>query len=96
MPMTESKFELIRSEITELNLPDVTHTACLAILNDNRTESILTDRNDKGIIAGAIYIAAIQTSNRVTQSQIADVLGISESTIYKYYVRIAKSLGLFG
>jgi transcription initiation factor TFIIIB Brf1 subunit/transcription initiation factor TFIIB len=94
--MTESQFDIIKSAIAELNLPEATHMTCLAILDDSRIRNIFTDRNVRGIIAGAIYIAAIQTNNRVTQHQIADAIGVSESTIYKYYAKIARLLGLYG
>jgi transcription initiation factor TFIIIB Brf1 subunit/transcription initiation factor TFIIB len=94
--MTEYRPDIVESALTALQLPDATHLACPTILDDARTKDILTDRNARGVIAGVIYIAAIQTSNRVTQRQIAEVIEVSESTIYKYYMRIAKLLGLRG
>ena len=94
--MTESQFDIANSALTGLNLPEVAHAACHTILDDCRTNDILTDRNARGVIAGVIYIAAIQTSNRLTQRQIAEVMRVSESTIYKYYMKIAKMLGLCG
>ncbi|MDH4214401.1 MAG: winged helix-turn-helix transcriptional regulator [Candidatus Thorarchaeota archaeon] len=94
--MTEFQFDMMKSALTELNLPEVTHLACLTILDDKRTKDIFTAKNTRNVIAGAIYITAIQTNNRVTQRQIADVVGVSKSTIYTYYVRMAKLLGLYG
>ena len=96
--MTESKSDEIeqnaRQVLTELGLPEQTQTKCLAILDDVRIKEILTERNSDGIIAGAIYIAAILTENRLTQQTLADVMTISESTIRKYYVTLVKVLNL--
>jgi transcription initiation factor TFIIIB Brf1 subunit/transcription initiation factor TFIIB len=63
-------------------------------LDDDRTKDIFTERNVDGIIAGAIYIAAILTENRLTQQTLADVMDISEATIRKYYVILVKALEL--
>ncbi len=92
--MIESRFDIMNSALAGMNLPEVTHMACHTILDDVRTKDIFFNRNTRGVIAGAIYIAAIQTSSRVTQRQIAEMVGVSGSTIYKYYVKIAKLLGL--
>lgn len=91
---TEETNQSAKQVLTELDLPELTHTRCLTILNDTRTKEILTERNINGIIAGAIYIAAIQTENRLSQHSIADVMDISESTIHKYYVTLVKVLDL--
>ena len=80
--------------LTELNLPEHTRTRCMAILDDRRTRDNLTERNADGIIAGAIYIAAILTENRLTQQSLADVMDVSEATIRKYYALLAKVLEL--
>ncbi len=81
-----------RQVLTELGLPEQTQTKCFSILDDKRTKEILTERNSDGIIAGAIYIAAILTENRLTQQSLADVMDISEATIRKYYAMLAKML----
>jgi transcription initiation factor TFIIB len=94
--MIESRYaeteQFAKQVLTELNLPEDTHTRCLAILNDRRTRDILTERNADGVIAGAIYIAAILTENRLTQQSLTDVMDISEATIRKYYVKLVKEL----
>lgn len=78
--------------LTELGFPEVTYTRCMAILDDRRTKDILTKKNVEGIIAGAIYIAAILTENRLTQQSIADVMDVSQATIRKYYMKLVKAL----
>jgi transcription initiation factor TFIIB len=96
--MTESTLEeTIQSAnqvIIELDLSEGTHTRCMNILKDSRTKDILTERNADGIIAGAVYIAAILTDNRLTQQSLADMMDISEATIRKYYVKLVKMLKL--
>jgi transcription initiation factor TFIIIB Brf1 subunit/transcription initiation factor TFIIB len=92
--MTEFRYEEIkqsaRQVLTELGLPKRTQTRCFSILDDKRTKEILTERNADGIIAGAIYIAAILTKNRITQQSLADVMDVSKATIRKYYAMLAK------
>ena len=94
--MTEFRYEdtkqSARQVLTELGLPEQTRTRCFSILDDKKTKEILTERNADGVIAGAIYIAAILTENRLTQHRIADVMDISEVTIRKYYAMLAKML----
>ena len=94
--MIESKYietkQTAKQVLSELGLPEQTHTRCLTILDDKRTKDILTGRNADGIIAGAIYIAAILTENRLTQQSLADVMDVSEATIRKYYVQLVKLL----
>ena len=94
--MTEFRYEETKQSagqvLTELGLPEQTQTRCFSILDDKRTKEILTERNADGIIAGAIYIAAILTENRLTQQSLADVMDISNATIRKYYAMLAKML----
>ncbi len=94
--MTEFRYEAIsqsaKQVLSELRLPEQTQIRCLTILDDKRTKEILTERNTNGIIAGAIYIAAILTENRLPQQRIAEVMDISEATIRKYYVQLVKVL----
>jgi len=94
--MTESNFQELKQTakqvLKELNLPECTQTRSITILDNRRSKDILTEKNSAGIIAGAIYIAAILTENRIPQSSIADIMNISESTIQKYYAMIVKVL----
>ena len=94
--MTEFGYEETKQSakqvLTELGLPEQTQTRCFSILDDKRTMDILIERNADGIIAGAIYIAAILTESRLPQHRIADVMHISKATIRKYYVILVKSL----
>jgi transcription initiation factor TFIIB len=78
--------------LSKLSLPEQTQTRCLTILDDERTKEILTKRNADGIIAGAIYIAAILTESRLTQQSLSDVMDISETSIRKYYAMLVKIL----
>ena len=96
--MTDFDIEKTRQSanqaLTELDLPEETHTRCLAILDDHRTKDILTEKNADGVIAGAIYVAGILTENRLTQQSLADVMDVSEATIRKYYTLLTKVLEL--
>ncbi|MFX1605261.1 MAG: hypothetical protein ACFFDD_05085 [Promethearchaeota archaeon] len=94
--MTEFRYEetkqSARQVLSELGLPRQTQVRCLAILNDKRTKEIISERNADGIIAGAIYIAAILTESRLPQHKIADVMDISDATIRKYYSMLVEML----
>ncbi|MGD9395339.1 MAG: hypothetical protein PVJ05_02830 [Candidatus Thorarchaeota archaeon] len=94
--MTEFRYEETKQSamqvLTELGLPEQTQTRCFSILDDKRTKEILTERNTDGVIAGAIYIAAILTENRITQQSLANVMDVSQATIRKYYAMLAKML----
>ena len=96
--MTESRYDetrlIAKQVLSELSLPEQTQTRCLSILDDRRTKEILTEQNTNGIIAGAIYIAAILTESRLPQHRIAKVMDISEATIRKYYAQLVKVLKL--
>ena len=96
--MTGSRYEEVRQSarrvLTELGSPNQTQKRCLSLLNDRRTKEILTEKNVDGIIAGAIYIAAILTENRLPQHRLADVMNISKATIRKYYVMLVNLLEL--
>ena len=88
----EETKQSVRQVLTELGLPEQTQTRCFSILDDKRTQEILSERNVDGIIAGAIYIAAILTESRLPQHRIADVMDLSEVTIRKYYAMLVKML----
>jgi len=94
--MTESTYNetkmIAKQVLSELGLPKQTQTRCLTILDDRRTKEILTERNTNGIIAGAIYIAAILTESRLPQHRMATVMDISEATIRKHYVQLVSVL----
>jgi transcription initiation factor TFIIB len=53
-------------------------------------------QNPMGQASAAVYVAAILTKNRVTQSTLADFAGVSEATIRKRYVELVKGLGFYG
>lgn len=96
--MIESNYDTMKQSAKQvligLGLPAQTHTRCLTILDDEKTKEILTELNVNGIIGAAIYIAAILTENRITQQSLADIIGVSEATIRKYYLMLVKLLEL--
>jgi transcription initiation factor TFIIB len=96
--MTDSKIDDVKMiashAFTELSLPQQTHARCMVILEDRRTKELLTEKNVAGIVAGAIYIAAILTENRLSQNKISDIMGVSVASIRKYYVLLVNMLGI--
>ncbi len=96
--MTEFNYETMKQSAKQiligLGLPEQTHTRCLTILDDEKTKEILTELNVNGITVAAIYVAAILTENRITQQSLADIIGVAEATIRKYYLMLVKLLEL--
>ena len=86
--------QVAKQVLTELELPERTHTRCLEVLEDRRTIAVLNEKNMHGVISGAIYVSAILTESPIPQHKIANVLELSETTVRKYYVMLAKVLEL--
>ena len=66
------------------------------ILKQAAEAGIPSGRNPIGQVSAAVYVAAILKKNRVTQSSLAEVAGVSEATIRKRYVELARGLGYYG
>jgi len=82
--------------ISRLNLIEEVRDEAIEILEALEQDSdFLSKSNPKGLAAGITYVAAIAQNDRISQKNLSGISGISESTIHKYYVAIAKKLNLY-
>jgi transcription initiation factor TFIIB len=81
--------------LKELELNAVVGRKAKEILKRAAEVGIPSGQNPAGQASAAIYIAAILTKNRVTQSSLAEVTGVSEGTIRKRYIELTKGLGYY-
>ncbi|MHA2355039.1 MAG: hypothetical protein ACXADC_07690 [Candidatus Thorarchaeota archaeon] len=81
--------------LKELELNAVVGKRAKEIMKRAAEAGINSDQNPIGQASAAIYVAGILTENRVTQSALAKVAGVSQATIRKRYVELAKGLGYY-
>jgi transcription initiation factor TFIIB len=81
--------------LKELELNAVAGRTAKEIMKRAAEAGIPSGKNPIGLASAAVYVAAILTKNRVTQSSLAEFAGVSEATIRKRYVELAKRLGYY-
>ena len=59
-----------------------------------QTKEITSGKGPTGMAAAAIYISAIQCNERRTQSDVAEVAGVTEVTIRNRYKDLIENLGI--
>ncbi|MFW9803280.1 MAG: hypothetical protein ACFFFC_11535 [Candidatus Thorarchaeota archaeon] len=82
--------------LKELELAAVVGRKAKEILKRAAEAGIPPGQNPVGQASAAVYVAAILTKNRVTQRALAEFAGVSEATIRKRYVELARGLGYYG
>ena len=91
--MSENELQsLIKKYSTILNLTESTTLTALRLAKEVKENFIASGKKTKGIAAAVIYIAGILEDERNTQSTIAKVAEVPESTIRNRYVEIVKKL----
>ena len=87
----------VLSFISRLCLIEEVKDAAIQIIEAITQDSdFISNANPKGLAAGIIYVAAILQNDRISQNNLSGIASVSESTIHKYYVIIAKKLNLYG
>lgn len=66
---------------SQLDLPGEVESKAIEIINKARDNGLLNGKGPTGIAATALYIASILLGNRRTQSNVADIAGVTEVTI---------------
>ncbi|MFB6203720.1 MAG: transcription initiation factor IIB family protein [Candidatus Nanohaloarchaea archaeon] len=62
------------------------------IIKDARNNGVLAGRSPKSVVAGVFYIVSALRDRDMTQTEIADVIGVTEVTVRKNYREIADEL----
>ncbi len=81
--------------VRELELNPVVGKEAKEIMKLAADTGISSGANPIGQVSAAVYVASILTENRITQRSIAEFAGVSEATIRKRYVELAKGLGYY-
>lgn len=78
----------------ELKLSSSTESRAIDILREAKERGLDWNVSFRGVVGGAIYIAAHLEGERRTQKAIADVLGLAEVTIRKRYIELVDTLNI--
>lgn len=81
--------------VKELELNAVVGRKAKEIMKRAADAGIPSGQNPIGQSSAAVYVASILTKHRVTQRSLAEFAGVSEATIRKRYVELAKGLGYY-
>jgi transcription initiation factor TFIIB len=81
--------------VKELELNAVVGRKAKEIMKRAADAGIPSGQNPIGQASAAVYVASILAKHRVTQSSLAEFAGVSEATIRKRYVELAKGLGYY-
>ncbi|MEE8359023.1 MAG: transcription initiation factor IIB [Candidatus Hydrothermarchaeales archaeon] len=80
--------------VSELKLPFEVQKKANEILNAAIKAQITSGKGPTGVSAAAIYIASVLLGERVTQSEVAGVAGVTEVTIRNRYKELAEKLDI--
>lgn len=77
-----------------LKFPAETRAKAIELVEKTQTQELTSGRGPPGIAAAALYVAALLTGTKVTQREIAEVIGVTEVTIRNRYKEIVEYLKL--
>ena len=75
-----------------LGLSGEVQAKAIAIINKAKDCGLCSGKGPTGLAAAAIYIASVLLNDRRTQSDIADVAGVTEVTIRNRYKELSENL----
>jgi len=64
------------------------------IIQQARSENLLSGKGPTGIAAASLYVAAVLEGEKRTQREVADIVGVTEVTIRNRYKELIQNLGL--
>ena len=64
------------------------------IINQAIADGLSSGRGPTGVAAAALYVASVLLGERKTQSEIADVAGVTEVTIRNRYKELSEKIGV--
>lgn len=77
---------------SDLGLSGEARTAAIDIIKRAQEEKLTAGKGPSGTAAAAIYIAALQSGERKTQREVAEVAGVTEVTVRNRYKEMAEEL----
>lgn len=78
----------------ELGISGETQAQARKYILDARQDNLLAGRSPGSIVAAAIYLAAEQGDEKITQTSIADTIGVTEVTVRKGYRDLMEGLDI--
>lgn len=78
----------------ELGITGETQAQARQYILEARKENLLAGRSPGSIVAAAIYLASQLRDQKLTQTEIADTVGVTEVTVRKGYRDLMEGLGL--
>lgn len=91
-PSTCDPVDLMPRFVSKLNLSHKTMIRATQIIDRSKGTSAYSGKNPKSLIAAAIYIAAKQNKEKITQRELANEIGVMEVTIRRRYKEIVDTL----
>ncbi|MFW9835798.1 MAG: cyclin family protein [Candidatus Thorarchaeota archaeon] len=91
-PKEKVSFQAFRI-LKQLDCDKTVREETMSLIERADTKSLLKQGTPKGLAAGTVYIACILCEDRMTLDTIGSVVGLSGSTVGKYYMQIARGLG---
>lgn len=79
---------------SKLDLSGVIEAKAVEIINKATDEGLSSGKGPAGIAAAALYIAAVLLGDRKTQSEIANVAGVTEVTIRNRYKELSEKIDI--
>ena len=83
------------SKIAEKNgISGKTQGAAITILADAKRKRFSAGKDPMGIAAAALYIACLQSNEKITQKDMADAAGVTEVTVRNRYKLLKMQLNI--
>lgn len=79
---------------SKLGLSGEIQAKAIEIINQAKEKGLNSGRGPTGVAAAALYIAAVLLGERKTQSEIADVAGVTEVTIRNRYKELSEKINI--
>jgi transcription initiation factor TFIIB len=94
MPMPIADPMTYISKIAEtIGISGQTQGLAIRILREARKRRIASGKDPMGLAAAALYIACLQSNEKKTQKDIAEVAGVTEVTVRNRYKSLKRQLG---
>jgi transcription initiation factor TFIIB len=85
---------LIPRFVAELNLDAETEKTTINILHSFVTKFSTSGKDPKGLCAGALYLVCKKRDKRISQKEIANVVGVTEVTLRSRYKELVNKLNI--
>lgn len=78
----------------EIGLTGETQARARQLIEDSRSEDLISGRSPDSVVASALYLASILEGEELTQKEVAETVDVTEVTVRKGYRNMVDGLGL--